>query len=150
MAKVFLLSALLFGLLLFVADASRNIELTDKESDVTYIVEGSREGSNEAAGLNVVIPSKHGLQDKYCCLKDGLGSCVQECDSKIKYYCCLKNGLGGCLQLCETNVKYFCCLKNPLGTCFQLCDSSKKHYCCKKNPFGTCLGMCPKTVNLMK
>ncbi|EFJ35941.1 hypothetical protein SELMODRAFT_438187 [Selaginella moellendorffii] len=149
MAKVFLLSALLVGLLLFVADASRNTQLTDKESDVTYIVEGSREGSNEAAGLNVVIPSKHGLQDKYCCLKDGLGSCVQECDSKIKYYCCLKTGLGGCKQLCETNVEYFCCLKNPFGTCFQLCDSSKEHYCCKKNVSGSCVGMCPKTVNLM-
>ncbi|EFJ35842.1 hypothetical protein SELMODRAFT_404114 [Selaginella moellendorffii] len=127
MAKVFLLSALLVGLLLFVANASRNTQhtyivlVTDKESDVTYIVEGSREGSNEAAGLNVVIPSKH---DTYCCLRNAFG-CLQKCDSNINYFCCLKNAIGGCLQMC---------------------DSSKKHYCCKKNLFGTCVEMCPKTI----
>ncbi|EFJ35932.1 hypothetical protein SELMODRAFT_404277 [Selaginella moellendorffii] len=136
MAKVFLLSPLLFGLLLFVADGSRNTQnivlVTDKESDVTYIVEGPREG----------------LQDTYCCLRNGFG-CIQECDSNITYHCCLKNAFG-CLQLCEPNVKYFCCLKNGFGSCLQLCDSSKEHYCCKKNGFGSCTGMCPKKVNLMK
>ncbi|EFJ35840.1 hypothetical protein SELMODRAFT_438130 [Selaginella moellendorffii] len=128
MAKV-LLSALLFGLLLFVADASRNTQLTGRESDVTYVVEGPRDG-NEAADLNVVIQStpNHGLQDTFCCLSNAFG-CLQNCDSNIKYYCCLKNGFGSCLQLC---------------------DSSKEHYCCKKNGFEVCVGMCPKTVDLMK
>ncbi|XP_024518420.1 uncharacterized protein LOC9661801 isoform X1 [Selaginella moellendorffii] len=149
MAKLLVLFSLLFGLLLLATDASRNTQLTGRESDVTYVVEGPREG-NEAADLNVVIRNtpKHGLQDTYCCLRNGFG-CLQECDSNINYYCCLKNGFG-CLQLCEPNVNYFCCLKDGFGSCQQLCDSSKEHYCCKKNGFGTCTGMCPKTVNLMK
>ncbi|EFJ35944.1 hypothetical protein SELMODRAFT_438189 [Selaginella moellendorffii] len=102
MAKV-LLSALLFGLLLFVVDASRNTQLTGRESDVTYVIDGPREG-NQAADLNVIIQNtpKHGLQDTYCCLRNGFG-CVQECDSNIKYYCCLKNGFG-CQQFCEENL----------------------------------------------
>ncbi|EFJ35836.1 hypothetical protein SELMODRAFT_404104 [Selaginella moellendorffii] len=134
MAKLLVLSSLLFGLLLLAADASRNTQPVDKEGtseNYNVIFEGPREGSEAGPGLNNVVtqelPGTHGLQDTYCCLRNGFG-CVQECDSNIKYYCCLKTGFGNCLQLC---------------------DSSKEQYCCKRNGFGICTGLCPKTVDLM-
>ncbi|EFJ36366.1 hypothetical protein SELMODRAFT_404301 [Selaginella moellendorffii] len=135
MAKLLVLSSLLFGLLLLAADASRNTQPVDKEStseNYNVIVEGRREGSEAGPGLNNVVTQQLP------------GS--TECESD---YCCLKNGVGSCLQLCDPKVNYFCCLKNAFRSCLQLCDLSKKHYCCKTNVSGSCVGLCPKTVNLM-
>ncbi|EFJ35943.1 hypothetical protein SELMODRAFT_404296 [Selaginella moellendorffii] len=135
MAKLLVLSSLLFGLLLLAADASQPVDKESTSENYNVIVEGPREGSEAGPGLNNVVT------------QEPPGS--TECDSGVKYYCCLKNGVGSCLQLCDPKVNYFCCLKNAFRSCLQLCDLSKKHYCCKTNVSGSCVGLCPKTVNLM-